>query len=186
MVSRITGSILLIYVVSIFLSIVARYPFTQWDFVKEAYSSISSNEELHVLDIVTFGSVSSFLGGVWIVVSFYCRIVYHFFESNDSIESSVGMYQLETRQFLTTIFITIAGICYLMLYAQVHGESPFSSFSCFLYPQSPGLRMLQWWVCGLSISIVVSSISIPSERLFECHPDQSNRFFGSRLFASQL
>ncbi len=96
------------------------------------------------------------------------------------------MYQLETRQFLTTIFITIAGICYLMLYAQVHGESPFSSFSCFLYPQSPGLRMLQWWVCGLSISIVVSSISIPSERLFECHPDQSNRFFGSRLFASQL
>ena len=96
------------------------------------------------------------------------------------------MYQLETRQFLTTIIVTIAGICYLMLYAQVHGESPFSSFSSFLYPQSPGLRMLQWWVCGLSISIVVSSISIPSERLFECHPDQSNRFFGSRLFASQL
>ena len=95
------------------------------------------------------------------------------------IELSGGVYRLESRQCLTTIVITIAGICYLLLYAQVHGESPFSSFSSFISPQSPGLRMLQWWVCGLSISIAVSGIWIPSERVFECHPDQSNRFYGS-------
>lgn len=87
------------------------------------------------------------------------------------------MYHQEIRQFLTTIVIVIATICYLMLFAQVHGESPFSSFASFINPQSPGLRILQWWVGGLSISIVLNGVSIPLERQFECHPDQSNRFF---------
>lgn len=57
--------LLLLYVVTPFLSILVRYPWKEEEKVRNAYSLIASNEELYVLDILTVGTVSTLLGGVF-------------------------------------------------------------------------------------------------------------------------
>ena len=57
-------AVLLLYVITPFLSILVRYPWKEEEKVRTAYSLAANNEELYVLDILTVGTVSTLLGGV--------------------------------------------------------------------------------------------------------------------------
>lgn len=77
----------------------------------------------------------------------------------------------------------IAGLCYLTVYAVVHKESPFVSWAQFLFSRSPGSRVVQWWIAGLSVFLflggLVRSFSSGSgyEMSLECGSEQPNRFY---------
>lgn len=58
------GIILLFYALSILLAFLVRYSSLHDLSVRDAYLSIAGNELLFLLDIVSFGSVSSLIGGV--------------------------------------------------------------------------------------------------------------------------
>lgn len=58
------GIILLFYAASVLLALLVRYSSLRNLSVRDAYLSIAGNELLFLLDIVSFGSVSSLIGGV--------------------------------------------------------------------------------------------------------------------------
>lgn len=77
----------------------------------------------------------------------------------------------------------VAGLCYLVVYAVVHKKSPFASWGQFLFSSSPGLRVVQWWIMGLSAFLflggLIRSFSSGSgyEVFLECGVEQPNRFY---------
>lgn len=74
MISRKWILILLLYVVTPVLCMLVRYPWKEEEKVRTAYAFIANDEELYVLDILTFGSVSTLLGGVFLSLpSVTCR-----------------------------------------------------------------------------------------------------------------
>ena len=60
------GIILLFYAISVLLALFVRYSSLHDNSVRDAYLSIAGNELLFLLDILSFGSVSSLIGGVGI------------------------------------------------------------------------------------------------------------------------
>ena len=61
---RITIRILFAFVGCVLLSIPLRYPLIRWESVVHSLESSSRDEILQILDVITIGSVSSFLGRV--------------------------------------------------------------------------------------------------------------------------
>ncbi|KAK8828217.1 hypothetical protein WA538_002729 [Blastocystis sp. DL] len=116
------------------------------------------------------GSVSSFLGRNHLLL----------FQS--TLENA-NSNDVLLRQIVTAVDMGIAGLCYLTVYAVVHKESPFVSWAQFLFSRSPGSRVVQWWIAGLSAFLflggLVRSFSSGSgyEMSLECGSEQPNRFY---------
>ena len=66
---RITLRILFLFIGCVFLSVPLRYPLIRWKSIVHSRESSSRDEILQILDVITMGSVSSFLGRVQITSS---------------------------------------------------------------------------------------------------------------------
>ena len=81
---RITLRILFLFIGCVFLSVPLRYPLIRWKSIVHSRESSSRDEILQILDVITMGSVSSFLGRVQITsscsrVRWRMQIQYSFF-----------------------------------------------------------------------------------------------------------